>query len=177
MQDHGVLQPDGCINEAFSHAALDTSGDNIRVLRIRPGKHLATFSCKMIHVPIKKTKYTCLSYVWGSSPADHTIFVNDRLFAIRKNLYDYLERVQRSRSRRWLWVDAICIDQGNIKERNHQVALMAKIYNNAESVDIWLGTGHQDIWLFLDLIKTSTLPHDLVAGFKHLAGLEHWRRL
>lgn len=36
---------------------------------------------------------------------------------------------------------AICTDQRNIRERNHQVHQMGKIYSNARMVLIWLGTG------------------------------------
>ena len=38
-----------------------------------------------------------------------------------------------------LWIDSICIDQGNISERNAQVAMMSEIYSHAESVIVWLG--------------------------------------
>lgn len=37
------------------------------------------------------------------------------------------------------WIDAICIDQSNVMERNHQVQIMRKIYSNARSVSVWLG--------------------------------------
>ena len=37
-----------------------------------------------------------------------------------------------------LWLDQICIDQSNVREKNHQVARMGTIYQNAESVTAWL---------------------------------------
>jgi hypothetical protein len=37
------------------------------------------------------------------------------------------------------WIDAICIDQTSVLERNHQVQMMREIYCNAESVYVWLG--------------------------------------
>jgi len=39
-----------------------------------------------------------------------------------------------------LWVDAICINQDDIPERNDQVLLMGDIYRNATSVISWLGS-------------------------------------
>jgi hypothetical protein len=39
----------------------------------------------------------------------------------------------------YIWIDAICIDQSNFDERNHQVKLMAQIYQKAEKTIIWLG--------------------------------------
>lgn len=38
-----------------------------------------------------------------------------------------------------LWVDAVCIDQGNRGERSQQVSLMRDIYGLAEGVWIWFG--------------------------------------
>jgi hypothetical protein len=38
-----------------------------------------------------------------------------------------------------LWVDAICINQDDIEERNRQVKLMAFIYSRALAVLVWLG--------------------------------------
>lgn len=38
-----------------------------------------------------------------------------------------------------LWVDAICIDQRRVMERNHQVPLMRDIYSQATRVLVWLG--------------------------------------
>ena len=44
-------------------------------------------------------------------------------------------RQLRSRSHeRPLWVDALCINQMNIEERNHQVGLMDRIYHGAQNV-------------------------------------------
>lgn len=39
----------------------------------------------------------------------------------------------------FLWADAICIDQKNVKERGHQVAIMRNIYQHASEVFVWLG--------------------------------------
>ncbi|KAH6983493.1 hypothetical protein BKA56DRAFT_718963 [Ilyonectria sp. MPI-CAGE-AT-0026] len=39
-----------------------------------------------------------------------------------------------------LWEDAICINQGNAPERTAQLSLMAKLYQNAECVFVWLGS-------------------------------------
>jgi hypothetical protein len=37
-----------------------------------------------------------------------------------------------------LWIDALCIDQRNTAERNHQVQQMGRIYSGATTVPIWL---------------------------------------
>ena len=38
-----------------------------------------------------------------------------------------------------VWIDAICVDQNKIPERNQQVQLMSEIYSNAGGVYVWLG--------------------------------------
>ncbi|UPL00616.1 hypothetical protein LCI18_011550 [Fusarium solani-melongenae] len=39
----------------------------------------------------------------------------------------------------YIWIDQICIDQSNLKERNAQVALMRRIYKQAQKCLVWLG--------------------------------------
>jgi hypothetical protein len=39
----------------------------------------------------------------------------------------------------YLWIDALCIDQKNIPERNTQVAIMRDIYKSSQRIIIWLG--------------------------------------
>lgn len=47
--------------------------------------------------------------------------------SVRPNLYHLLLDLRYTGEDRILWVDAICIDQNVIKERNHQVQQMAAI--------------------------------------------------
>ena len=42
-----------------------------------------------------------------------------------------------------LWIDAICINQDDVFERNHQVRLMGDLYRSATSVLSWLGADRQ----------------------------------
>lgn len=48
--------------------------------------------------------------------------------------------VNESSTSTWYWIDALCIDQSNIMERNHQVAQMGTTYSQAQGVSIWMGT-------------------------------------
>jgi hypothetical protein len=43
----------------------------------------------------------------------------------------------------YIWIDAICIDQHNVAERNEQVEFMSSIYKAAQNVIIWLGPEDQ----------------------------------
>jgi hypothetical protein len=41
-------------------------------------------------------------------------------------------------------VDAICINQDNVEEKEHQIPLMREIYGSARRVFIWLGNGTRE---------------------------------
>lgn len=51
---------------------------------------------------------------------------------------------EETRSLRALWVDAICINQADVRERSEQVAIMRDIYQHAERVLVWLGEEDAD---------------------------------
>ena len=42
---------------------------------------------------------------------------------------------------RVLWIDAICINQESVEEKQLQVPLMGRVYNLAKRVIAWLGVG------------------------------------
>jgi hypothetical protein len=52
-----------------------------------------------------------------------------------------------------LWIDAICINQGNLVERGLQVSLMRMIYRRANKVVIWLGESDSDTEIYLRTIN------------------------
>lgn len=43
----------------------------------------------------------------------------------------------------YFWIDAICVDQSNVLERNAQVSIMADVFRAAQSVTVWLGPEDQ----------------------------------
>jgi hypothetical protein len=71
------------------------------------------------------------------------------------NLHAALSRLRDHSFERIIWVDAICIDQENLKERIQQVQLMAKIYSNALRVIVWLGEETKDTDRALEDIRLA----------------------
>jgi hypothetical protein len=67
------------------------------------------------------------------------ITMNGSPFPVHHNLYLALLHLRSSTLALPLWVDAICINQVNLSERNAQVAMMSFIYTRAEKVVAWLG--------------------------------------
>ena len=83
--------------------------------------------------------YTALSYVWGTDVPSTAVLVNGKLVLVRKNLAAVLGCLQQIDRSVNLWVDAICINQGDITEKSYQVQMMAKIYERSIEVLVWLG--------------------------------------
>lgn len=87
--------------------------------------------------------YWALSYTWGPETGpSHLILVNGQRFRVRQNLFDFLTAFRApSNDDFYLWIDQICINQGNIPERNSQVRRMGQYYDRAAGVITWLGVG------------------------------------
>lgn len=62
-----------------------------------------------------------------------------RNIKVISNLEELLLRLRDPDEWGTLWIDAICINQEDIEERNEQVHYMHKIYHTAAEVLIWLG--------------------------------------
>ena len=79
-------------------------------------------------------------YLGSESESSH-LLLNGRPFTVRHNLWKFLEKGRADSFVDDLWIDALCIDQKNVSERNHQVQRMANIYGQALHVFAWVGTG------------------------------------
>jgi hypothetical protein len=89
--------------------------------------------------------YDAISYVWGEPDFSETLLCDDigSYLNITPRLYSILmalrEKSTMSGHISRFWVDAICINQEDSEERNHQVQEMAKIYRRADRVHVFLG--------------------------------------
>jgi len=120
--------------------------DEIRLLILRPSQsfsaplHVSMHTANFFNRPV----YKALSYVWGSSKETSAITVNGVPFNATTNLASALRHIRNNRLAEILWVDAICINQQRINERNHQVNMMPRIYESAQEVIAWLGESYDD---------------------------------
>jgi hypothetical protein len=83
--------------------------------------------------------YEALSYCWGDSTTLQEIKCNHHGFQVTESLFCALQHLRNEHSERTLWIDAICINQKDLQERQSQVLLMKDIYTKSERVVIWLG--------------------------------------
>ncbi|KAM3075025.1 hypothetical protein ACMFMF_005708 [Clarireedia jacksonii] len=134
-----------CDMSSYPFSLLPSNGDNIRLLRLLPNEdEAAPLHCELRNYSLQRLSqrthlYEALSYVWGDPDKTLPIYIDKHQFQVTENLYAALSHLRDYSFERILWIDAICIDQRNPKERQQQVQLMAKIYSNASRVIVWLG--------------------------------------
>ncbi|KAI1291662.1 heterokaryon incompatibility protein-domain-containing protein [Xylaria venustula] len=109
--------------------------------------------------------YTALSYAWGNREVRHMIHIGGSLLGIGDNLHSALQNIRRKDRPVRLWVDALCINQEDINERNHQVQQMRNIYSSAVETIIYLGArrgGNFELsaWNFLERHATWAMNED-----------------
>jgi hypothetical protein len=129
-------------DQMFRYQPLDNPSSSIRLIEVDP--ELSTEGGLQIHLfdSALSEEYTCLSYVWGQendNGGPFPVLVNGKTFHTRSNLYRFLHVARTKYPKRRFWIDAICIDQTNMPERNQQVQQMGKIYSEAKEVIGWLG--------------------------------------
>ncbi|KAJ4855732.1 heterokaryon incompatibility protein (HET) domain-containing protein [Trichoderma breve] len=134
----------------ITYEAVDSQGDDhrIRTLTLTPSQDPS----EPIHISLSVAKlnddpsFEALSYCWGDATDKLLIFCNGVPFPVTKNLESALRHLRQTEDERTLWIDAICINQDNIPERNYQVSIMKDIYRKARHVVIWLGDAGEDLY-------------------------------
>lgn len=101
------------------------------------------------HVPksdgyrFKWGDFASLSYTWGNpNQAKQKIVINRHELEVTSKLEDILQSLSGGpdfHDGYRIWIDALCINQQDLKERGSQVLKMRNIYSLAWSVVSWLG--------------------------------------
>jgi hypothetical protein len=113
--------------------------------------------------------YDALSYTWGGTHKTSTVIVNGEALRVTENLHSALQHLRSENVDKTLWVDAICIDQSNERERGHQVQQMCKIYSQAEEVIVWLGQATRETNTLFESLQRLQ-EHSVLYGHGH----RHW---
>lgn len=131
--------------KTFHYDPLDQPKHETRVVRLHPRRCLTDpdIICDIITLDLRTApEYEALSYEWGCPPTSasnqYTIQINSRLMVIRRNLWLALYELRDRRKPRTLWIDALCVNQLNVLERNCQVSRMGDIYSQAIRVVAWI---------------------------------------
>lgn len=157
----------------FQYPSFNTETMPIRLLHLGPGEFSDPIHVELrnAHIPIgDKTDryalaepsiwvyYEALSYAWGSTSNQKPILVDDaagdaNTILVTENLELALRHLRRRAESRTLWIDAVCIDQNNIEERNQQVSMMGNVYARASQVLVWLGPEENDSDHAMELLQ------------------------
>ncbi|KAK1447101.1 hypothetical protein CMEL01_08940 [Colletotrichum melonis] len=146
----------------FTHAPLNESRREIRLVRIRPPPNEQVSAKKTIALEIKHASldepglsYAALSYVWGIATDTTSIEIEGASFSVTSNLHAALQQLQINSVDSWLWIDALCIEQANLEEKNWQIGTMRDIFSGADMVYVWLGPGTENSDLAMDFISRT----------------------
>lgn len=168
-------------------------GEEIRLIEIYPGDWNDPIACQLHYVPLDESpEYVALSYAWGDQNTPKIdICVNGRTREITQSLYTAIRQLrsfgstgdearpsvffketdslkppepQLNLPQFRLWADALCINQNDDQDRQHQIPLMWRIYRCANHVFVWLGENEpQDEPLFRGLSEALLISNLLEA--------------
>jgi hypothetical protein len=98
--------------------------------------------------------FYALSYVCGSDASSEDITINNRAVPVRPNLFAALKELRsyfegERIAKVAIWIDAICIDQGNAEEKSKQIRRMHSVFAGAAEVLVWLGAVDDDVRMVL----------------------------
>ncbi|TVY48619.1 Heterokaryon incompatibility protein 6,OR allele [Lachnellula cervina] len=142
----------------MAYTELDKSQNLIRLLHLSPASSQDdTIRCRFtVALLDDEPDYEALSYTWGDVNDTRSIEVegSSRVVSITSNLHLALKYLRFEHEERTLWVDALCINQADLKERTHQVSRMKSIYGQASQVVVWLGEAWEGCDTAMEFLRT-----------------------
>ncbi|KAF2732219.1 hypothetical protein EJ04DRAFT_566214 [Polyplosphaeria fusca] len=133
----------------------------IRLLELEPAPQLTyPLRAKLRHIKLHEANYAALSYIWGEKKAKRGNIeilykTKKKRFGISSSTYIYdhitgnsltraLKHLRYHRDKITTWIDALCINQDDDKEKSWHIPLMGSIYSMAAKVHAWLGPNLND---------------------------------
>jgi hypothetical protein len=116
---------------------------DIRFVILHPAAFPSPLVINIIQTNLtRKRPFEALSYTWGNGSTLRPIAINGakrQFLYVTENLEAALRHLRHTNIIRVLWIDALCINQGDVKECSLQVMRMGDIFSMARNVCIWLG--------------------------------------
>ncbi|KAN0108639.1 Heterokaryon incompatibility protein (HET) domain containing protein [Hyaloscypha variabilis] len=155
----------------FKYEALPYDRRSTRLLNLSCGSpENPEIECSLIVVNIESTEsgrglirkeYEALSWCWGTAKPTSYINIrsNGRIYSkrVQPDLLAALKALRHPQQDRYLWIDAICVDQANVREKNLQLEMNPLIYDQAKSVCVWLGEGDVASSMAIKFIQEEVL--------------------
>jgi hypothetical protein len=133
------------LQELYQSLPLSKTSRCIRVLDVYPAKNEHEPITGDLHIVNldEHPKFSALSYVWGIDASPEYINCGNSKVKVTQSCYSALRHLMTLFGRLTIWVDAICINQANSEEKQHQLPLMGDIYTGAVQTYVWLGEGDE----------------------------------
>lgn len=147
-------------SQAYHYRSLRKN--SIRVLKLRSSSdNESILAGELVEVSLDQTPaYEAVSYAWEGQTPSRIMLCEGCELPITANAEASLKhfRPEDEGKTRTLWIDAICINQKDERERDQQVAIMWQLYKGAQRVLAWLS-------------NTEMLTADNIAAFAKLSTL------
>jgi len=120
--------------------------NSTRLLGICPSLSLgARIECKMatafLHeVSVRGPAYITILYRWSGEMPEKAILIDGQEFRVTNRVYEILKYHRKTIGIMFIWIDTICINQRNEREKAVQVPLMKDIYERCIAVQCWVKT-------------------------------------
>jgi hypothetical protein len=142
---------------------LENNSSSFRLLEMLPGTE-GEITCLLHNKSLENCPdYDALSYTWNDprptveqterdAPVSEIFYVscNGQRLQVGRNLDSALQQLRefwlhgnKIALQKYIWIDAICINQADNLEKTQQVSQMGKIYQGAKTVVAWLGDSDQ----------------------------------
>ena len=151
-------------NSMYQYSPLDSGC--IRLLYQRAEEPGQPIYCDLLVASLRDLPpYQFLSYIWGRITQKTSVIIDHQQYMVYPNLAVALRGIRRQDTDLVLWVDCLCINMDNPKEKSSQVQLMPQIIQSASETIVWLGLATKDS----DLAMYFVGHHERIIG----KGLTH----
>jgi hypothetical protein len=142
----------------FQHSPLTDPRSDIRLIRISnvidspDASASPVIEVELFHTPLASAgNYIAISYAWGDPTPVRRLFCNGAELYVPENtfrvLYTIFHCSRKATTALYnrgdtftLWIDALCINQQDVSEKNCQVPMMGKIYQLAKGAIGYVGS-------------------------------------
>lgn len=161
--------------------------ETIRLIDLKPARRAGAAQYSINSVSISRPPpYAAVSHRWDTWSSPVVVHLDGRPFHVSPNVALCLHHLKEQGKWRYVWVDCVCINQDDMRERSSQVAMMGEIYSKAHCVVIWLGVPErrllaafeavQDAGRFSSEQYQAGKAEQLCRTMQHLVNLDYWRR-
>lgn len=142
----------------YAYTPFEAGSRQFRLLTLDlDARYDATIKASLNHYTLDDhPEYTALSYEWGDPSQVIWMLIDAIEFPVTENLARALQAL-RAKNCPLIWIDAICIDQNNEREKAAHIPIMTGIYHEAEAVCAWVGPDKVGSDKVMDILQAMDL--------------------